>query len=65
MVTVTMITTYRLYDATGKFFLCTHTEIVTERFCELCLKCGITRLVNNASAPHPFRKLKTITITVY
>ena len=60
MVTVTMVAVYRLYDATGKFFLCENAEIVIVSGCELCIPCLLNQLSDEAEKPRPFSELKSV-----
>lgn len=63
MVTVTIVATYRLYDATGKFFLALNTEIDIVPVCEICAPCTLRKMIEMAKAPRPFSQLESIRIS--
>ena len=64
MVVVAVTSVYRLYDATGKFFLATNTETDIVPVCEFCALCVLRQMIKKAIEPRPFSKLKSITISV-
>lgn len=55
-----MVAVYRLYDATGKFFLCENVEVVIVSGCVLCIPCLLNKLYDKAERPREFSKLKSV-----